>query len=341
MQKVRGIAVLCLALSMVLSTVSYAADVKSTAVIVEDDMLPLENYLDAEQVVTVSEIDQLCDERLEAIVTHNMEKYNEITDTLRSYGVEEISYNDVMCMAGDEGTIDNANGVPLSTETRGGITFETFDTTYKLNGKYYDVRRILATPDPSYPHDTWLYTTGDTDELRNDRSAMATVMKLMGIGVQTSVGLASNTIGTAQTVYRVLGDVNDALSSTDTVTNISASYTWNVAEACSFVLVCNSGTLESYQIRGIYHKAAASLGVSVPTLVVGNGQNIVTGIDQGSMSGTATPINYKSKKKAVEGFISGKRYQSSVTRVIFKGIEDQIIEQRNLKNPTAPTDVGY
>ena len=179
MKKVGGMAVLCLALSMVLSTVSYAADVKSTAVIVEDDMLPLENYLDTEQVVTVSEIDQLCDERLDAIVTHNMEKYNEITDTLRSYGVEEISYNDVMCMAGDEGTIDNANGVPLSTETRGGITFETFDT------------------------------------------------------------------------------------------------------------------------------------------------------------------NYNSTKKAVEGFISGKRYQSSVTRVIFKGIEDQIIEQRNLKNPTASTDVGY
>lgn len=340
MKKAKKIIGSCLVLSMLLATSALAVDANTPVIIVEDDMVSQARYQNGQEMVTVSEIDQLCDERLEAVVTHDMEKYNEVTETLRGYGVEEISYDEAVDMVGVEATFENSNGVPLAEEIRGGIIYETYDSIYTLDGKKYDIRRILASPDPDYPRDSLLYTTGDTDEFKNDYSAKANAMKLAGIGVETIAGLASNTIGAVQTVYGVLTDVHDALSPTDTVTNIRASYTWNIAEACSFVLVRNSGTLESYLIRGVYHKAAAALGVNVPTLAV-DGHDIVADISQGKVRGTATPVNYNSTLKAVQGFVNGRRYQSSVTDIIFRGVENQIVEERNLRNPMTPNEAGY
>lgn len=110
--------------------------------------------------------------------------------------------------------------------------------------------------------------------------------------------------------------------------------------ACSFVYVLNE-TNQLYELRGRYHKASASIGVTIPQLSVTGIQDIETSMLQNSHSGTATPVNYNSTLKAVQGFINKKTYQASVEGVKMTGIEKKTIKNITFNLPMTPLEVGY
>ena len=345
MKKPKNLMALVLAvLTMLSSTITaFAAEIENehdfekSVVIVEDGMLQqgqIPMQMDGEtQIVTVSNIDAIIDERQDAVLRNDQKRYAELTEMLRSYGVEEVTPSEIAVLTGDDAPMLAAS------ETRGGITYETYNTTYTYSGTTYSIRRILATPVPGYSSDTVLYKTGDID-IKNSRTAKADAMAVLGIAVEAGIGLASDKIGIAQTVYSFFKDVSDQLKKTSEITNIKASYTWNTAMACSFVYVLNE-TNQLYELRGRYHKASASIGVTIPQLSVTGIQDIETSMLQNSHSGTATPVNYNSTLKAVQGFINQKTYQASVEGVKMTGIEKKTIKNITFNLPMTPLEVGY
>lgn len=330
---------------MLSSSVAFATekeggeDRQSTYIIVEDDMLQqglVAMPADTDtNIVTVSEINVINDERMEAVVQGDEQRYAELTELLHSYGVQEVTPSEVAELTGEDVSMQQ------SSETRNGITYETYNTTYRHsgNGKTYEILRILATPDPDYSRDTVLYKSGDIT-IQNSKTAKANAMTVIGAAASASASLANDKIGIAQTVYGFFKDVNSGLSSTSEITNIKASYTWNTALACSFIYVRENPNA-AYNLRGLYHKATASIGVTIPKLSVSGDQDINAYMLQKSHSGTATPVYFDSTKKAVEGFINGKQYQSSVTRVTMTGVEKKTIKDMRFSLPMTPLEAGY
>nr|WP_297280126.1 hypothetical protein [uncultured Butyricicoccus sp.] len=333
-----------LAMLMIMSSnVAFAAepeqttDLQGKVAIVEDDMLQqglVTVPADADtKIVTVSDIDSIFDERLEAIVEGDQEKYDELTEILRSYGVEEVTLPEIAELTGEDMPAQQ------SSSTRNGITYETYNTTYKYNGKSYDILRILATPVSGYKNDTILYKSGDVT-LKNSKSAGANSMYVLKSTVSSVAGLASNKIAVAQTVYNFFKGIRDQVSSTSEITNIKASYVWNTALGCSFIYV-RENPKASFDLRGLYHKASASIGVTIPQISVKGHQNIETSMLQNSHSGVATPVNYDNTLKAVQGFINKKQYQSSVEGVKMTGIEGKTIKNMTFNLPMTPSEAGY
>lgn len=346
MNLLRKSAALGLAVLMVISSnVAFAAepepeqttDLQGKVAIVEDDMLQqglVTVPADADtKIVTVSDIDSIVDERLEAVVEGDQEKYDELTEILRSYGVEEVTLPEIAELTGED--------IPAqqSSSTHNGITYETYNTTYKYNGKSYEILRILATPVSGYTNDTILYKSGDI-VIKNSKPAGVNAMYVLKSTVSSVAGLASDKIAVAQTVYNFFKGIRDQVSSTSEITNIKASYDWNTALACSFIYV-RENPKAAFDLRGVYHKASASIGVTIPQIAVKNYQNIETSMLQNSHSGIATPVNYDNTLKAVQGFINKKQYQSSVEGVKMTGVEGKTIKNMNFNLPMTPAEAGY
>lgn len=321
------------ALMLTSSAFAVGTEAESPVFIVEDDMLSQVTMDEGEtqKIVTVSEIDAICDERLDAIAAGDIEEYDALTQTLRSYGVKEVSPAEVAALTGENTPITTAS------TTRNGITYETYNTTYTYNGTTYKILRILATP--SSARSSVLYKNGSIS-IKNSKSAKANAMSCIGAGVGAASAIAVNKIGIAQTVYGFFSNVSNQLSSTSEITNIKANYVWNTAVACSFIHVKKTDN-ETFKLRGLYHKASASIAVTIPELSVTGNQNIQTSMLQKAHTGQATPVNYDSTLKAVQGYINNKQYQSSITSVNMTGIEKKTIKNVSLGVPMTPLEAGY
>lgn len=311
---------------------------ESKTVIVEDDMLnhgmvTAQNSADT-KIVTVSEIDSINDERLEAVAAGDEQRYLELTNLLHSYGVQEATPAEVAELTGEDMPVSQ------SSDTRNGITYDTYNTTYTYSGVTYDILRILATPVPGYSRDTVPYKTGNVI-LTNSKPAKASIMHIIGTAASSTAGTLYNKLGVVQTAYSFFKDSCSELSSTTEITNIKASYVWNTALACSFIYVRVHSSNTSYDLRGLYHKASAAIAVTVPQLAVAGNQNILAYMLQNNLSGTATPTNYDSTLKAVQGFVNKQQFRASIEGVTMTGVEDKTIKSITFSLPMTPSEAGY
>ena len=326
-------AILAGLMSVMMITPAFAVD--KPVRIVEDDMLEQVNYTlsESEQVVTVSEIDRLYDERLKATAADDIEEYNRITAILRSYGVREISYEEAVRMTGE---------VPSSEQNRAsfqGITYETYDTTYLYNNKNYEIRRILATPSSSRTN--LLCKKGSVEELENRYEAEIKAMQLYGIVIDSLIGEASDKLSGLMSVFDGLLVLGEDFNRSDVVYDIVADYDWMTLEGCSFILVREYGSNNSFVLRGLYHKAFGELIMVIQDFTVESGQDFESASKVLQVDGEATPVNYNNVREAVKGFVNGRLYQSSITDITFEGLEGQTIERVSLANPRTPSEAGY
>lgn len=302
--------------------------------IVEDDMLQTmpATATSLETIVTVSEIQELMDSRTSALLNGNQEAYENITNTLREYGVKEASYEDIIMLLGDE-----AGPMPLatpdSTSTTNNSVFEYYYTTYTYSGTTYDVMRILASPNMNTSGDTILYHSS-TKTLYNTKAAKIIATNLFTLGVESAIG-HSTVGGAALTLADVWDAVSSGLDTSSTVSSVTATYNWNLAEDCSWIYVSNKDE-ENYKLSARYHKASMGVLIGIPKLVVNN-MNSTAYINSVNKQITATPTNYDSTYQAVKKFASGSGvYQSLITSLPVTGIEGQTVATAQLSNPYYP-----
>lgn len=306
-----------MAVALVLSVaipVSAAEPVSETEVVLKN-RIARSSY----STLSVSDIDQLVEDRNQAYLLEDYDAVNQISDELYENGMSMISLEELNALTGEENT----------QISRSGATFETVYSTYSTGGKKYDIMRVYATPTSS----SELYMTGIT-AVKNSASAKANAMSFINITVQAAAGLASNTISAVQTVYGALSSLVSNLSSTSTIKNISSSYTWNVAETCVFVYIKSPTT--GMWIQGAqYGKASSSVTVVTPTLTYGTNGAIASSVTK-TYSGTATPTNYNSTAQAVNGYLESVYTDAKVSKVVIKGIEGKTVKTIKLLNPDIP-----
>lgn len=260
---------------------------------------------------------------------------NKLTLELRSSGVEELSLNYVVALTGSVPGINNYSPQSNVIRSNSTITYEKIDSIFYTGGKSYKIMRITATPKGQ---EGLLYRSGTTT-IQNSKSTTAKAMGFIKIGVSSIAGFANDTIGIAQTVYSALKDSVSVLTAESTIKNIKVSYTWNVAETCSFIYIFDNN-LGSYRLGARYHKVSCGVGASIPTLII-NGSNAAAVVKQWSKTGYTTPINYDSTKKAVEYYNKSATYTSSVTKISISGLEGKIIQAFQMSNPQTPSEAGY
>ena len=322
---------LSMAIMVSASTIGYVDD---GYVIVEDDMLPSTQVAtySGSKVVTVSEIQKLLDERTAALIDDDVDEYDRITALLREYGVGEATYEEIAAMLGENPEVATYAS-PDKTETTTDTVFEYYYTTYAYRGVKYDVMRILASPNVNKQGNSVLYQTG-SKVLHNSKPAAITAINLFKLAATSLIGET-----TQGKVVMTLADVWDAVSSgvstSTTVTNVQANYTWSLAEDCSWIYVSNQGE-DNYKLSGRYHKASVGISVATPTLVVNN-MNSAAYVQSVSNHVDSKPTYYDSTYQAVKTFASdGGLYESYIESVPVTGVENQTVATIRLKNPFYP-----
>lgn len=327
---------LCLFLAVFLlfslSIPALASSSYQSYTIVEDEMMlsGVSSLSNGEKLVPVSEVQLLFDQRSSALISGDMKTYNEITDRLRNYGVREISLDELLRLTGDDSIPTTYSGEISSTKyTR----FEYYYTTYSYAGKTYDIMRVLATPNPAYTGNSVLYHTGAVTKYNRKNAALIAV-DLLGIGITSTIGIKKGG-AIALTLYDVVSTIGNGLSTTSKVSNVTATYTWNLAEDCSWIYVSKHNE-NNYKIAARYHKGSMGVGVVIPKLVV-NGMNSTAYVKTINRQVTAIPTNYDSTYQAVRAFVAGTGvYQSSITSLPVTGVECQTVTTAVLSNPEHP-----
>lgn len=320
MKKIKTVSILLLFTLFVMSITSFAKSYE------------LETQLNELSEETIVRVDNLIDERNEALLNNNLERYNELTDELRQQGTREISLDEIMNLIVD-GTDFTYNNLKTFHQDSS-VMFEESNFNYSLNGKTYKILKITATPKGK---ESVLYKTGNT-AIKNSRPASAYIMPVLDAAVSSTLGHSNEILGFVKTAYDLLKESINIDSST-TITDIKAAYTWNTVETCSFIFIFDEN-IGSYKLGARYHKVSAAIGVSIPELVL-DGSDSRPDIRQWSTRGSANPKNYDSVEKAIYYFNDSAKYTSSITTVDIKGIEGKSVESVSLRNPSFPYEVGY
>ena len=105
----------------------------------------------------------------------------------------------------------------------------------------------------------------------------------------------------------------------DVVYDIVADYDWMTLEGCSFILVREYGSNNSFVLRGLYHKAFGELIMVIQDFTVESGQDFESASKVLQVDGEATPVNYNNVREAVKGFVNDVR---SVNDILILSSED-------------------
>lgn len=278
--------------------------------------------------VTINEVDLLMERQAEALLRKDTALYEEIDRELEQRGVKEVSLNEVIALTGSVPAFD---GYATNAAAASSATFRTVYSAYITGGKSYDVMRVYATPTGSTGT---LYQTGVT-AVKNTASATAIGMQFAKIAVSTVAGIASDTIGTIQSVYDALKGMISVLSPTATITDIQTSYTWSAAETCVFVYFKSPTIPEMWNLKGQYSKATASVATATPVLKV-SGSSVIANTITRVYNGSATPANYDSTLKAFQAYTEGGTYVSAISKITVTGIQGKTVKTINLANPEIP-----
>lgn len=306
------------------------------------------NFNEPKKYVGTSElnkIDRLISDRNKAMIENNETDYNNFDIELKSEGIKEVSLEEIkqltnssdnfMHIASDNISLFSINSLAAISSVSN-VKFERIYTTYTYKKKKYDVMKIYATPISKGR----LYQANVTGiKKQNSNTAKAAAMSAIKTSAASIAGIASTKVAIIQSVYQVAKDIGMAVSKTDTIKNITASYTWNEAESCCFIYVFNNN-IGSYVLAARYNNVNYSVGISVPTLTV-KGMNAQTSIKQKSYTRKIEPINCNSTSKALEYYVKGGVYTSQVTSFKIKGIEGKTVKTVTLSTPQNPIEAGY
>ena len=253
---------------------------------------------------------------------------------------KEVAYEDLPALLG-EGSLPSTFSNPDETNVTDNSIFEYYYTTYNHGSTTYDIMRILASPNPDAVGDTILYQSG-VKILHSAKSAALIAVELLCIGFKSLLGteeIVGVEVAAGSKAIFTLRDVVDTISaglSTSTeVSSVTASYTWNVAEDCSWIYVSRKGE-GNYQLAGCYHKASMGILVGIPQLIVDD-MDSTAYIENLDRQITAYPENYDSIFYALDSYVKGRGvYMSSITELPITGLDGKTVKTVRLSNPYYP-----
>lgn len=297
---------------------------------------PRDEVLNAESEELAVRAETLIDQSVEAIINDDTETYKKAEQNLDTMGVEKVSYKEIISLTGYNANVSSLESSSVNSISSQTVTFRTQYLDYTQNGVTYDMMRIYATPTGS---EGSLYRTGTTTQQHKPSytKVKASAVVALNMAISTIAGAASDTISIGQSVYELVNGIYTACTSTSTLDNVKASYTWNIAETCSFMYFKNKSET-MWHLKGRFSKASAAVGASVPLLSI-NGGNVYTSVAQKSYSGEAIPNNYNRVGNPFNAFLNGGIYESRITHVVIQGLAGTPVYTKPLANPSEPAEI--
>ena len=269
---------------------------------------------------TIEEIDELVSARTEAYLNEDYKKAEEITKKLHSSGMQYISMEEFSQMTGQ----------PLNSRLNANME-TVFSTFVDAEGVSHDIMRIYVEP----KNGSNLYRTG-TSTKRNSFSAAADSMTILGISAVSPKGVMGTFVNTVDTVYSFLKSLIESLTATTTITDIEATYVWNIAQTCVFLYEQPDG-YENWVLLAVFSKVNSSVLTAIPTLEYGT-NGVVTDIETETKSGELVPKRYNNTADAVAYGSAFDIYEDArIDYVDINGIENKRVIRSYM---LTPTDIG-
>ena len=269
-------------------------------------------------------IEKLNDERMQAILSGDSEKADNITNELKKYGVVQMTYGE-MC------GLFNVP-VPMYEIEYDNYIYERFSDDFKWEGKVYSVMVINITP------------TNSTSKLWVGGSFTAKRVNKIAAGALAVLDVASFFIGQVKelkkvvTAYDFLQMIKDAVSrfdSTTMVENVEAAYMWSFAESCSFHYVPSAIGTTGWSLIGRFNK----INGTISTSVLGLDYDSDTGEGIGSIDTYNYSVNiqadgFYNEAKTALNFYNGMGTTDNRTEYInIKGVDGSVIHKVKFLNP--------
>lgn len=288
-------------------------------------------------------VDDLIEQRVDALREGDMDKYRELTEELKEHGCEDVSAKEVQQLTGmtpnnllnsqSQSRLNTFNsGISAYSAASTNVTFSTTYTTITYKNKKYKVMKIVASP-------TGPGTLNKTGSAAKRYSVPIQAGTLNLLTVIAGYVKPESKIIKAISAYDALKSVFDGFAQTTVIEGISANYTWTVDETCSFIYVYDS-RVRNYVIGASYNKARSVVAVNIPYFKVKNGKRYST-ILQKKYAQSVSSHNYGSARYAVKYFKLGKTYNSWLNNVAINGCQGQQVHNVYLLHPSTAMQLGY
>lgn len=296
---------------------------------------PSDEVLNAENKELTIQAENLIDQSVKAIVSNDVESYEEIDQALDDMGVEKVSYEEVVQLTSL--CSKNPNNDCISTySANGNVTFRTQYLDYTKNGITYDMMRIYATPTNAFSS---LHRCDSkvTEFKSTTNKATAAAVTGLNMAISTIGGAASDTISRFLSVYDLVKGIYSACSSTSIINNVTSNSTWDVAETCSFIYFKNKSE-QMWRLKGRFSQASASVNICIPQITF-NGITAQSRMDVNYYYGDAVPKYYNRIEQPFNCFLNGGIYESRITHVVIFGVAGEVLHTNKLSNPAEPAEI--
>ena len=274
-------------------------------------------------------IDKLYDMRLIAMLEGNTAKFNEITNELKIFGIEQISYSE-LC--------ETLNvPIPKYVIEYENYLYERYSEDFKWDGKPYTYMVINITPTNANCN---LSVRGSFSEHNyNTATAIGTIV----LDVASSVIGEVNKIGTVLSLFDIAKNAYDNFSTSTLVSDVNAVYTWSFAEMSSFHYMPSAIGTSGFTMIGRSNKINGVISTSILDLKYPNGSGDATGtIDTYNYNISVTANNFDDGYATAVSKVSGEAmFVENLTEYLdIKGVKGETVHRVNFLNPLYPMIVN-
>ena len=274
-----------------------------------------------------SRIDNLYDERTQALLTGDTEKVEQITNELKAHGVVQMTYSE-MCDLIDV-------PMPRYEIEYDNYIYERFSDDFKWDDTVYTVMVINITPKNT---DCNLCVRGSFTEKE---------INPMIAGAQSLLEVASfatgkvKILGEVVSMLDLLQSIGSNFDSTTVIEDVEAVYAWSFAESCSFHYIPSTIGTSGYSLIGRYNKVNGVISTSILSMDYdsSNGEALGT-IDTYNYSVNIQAEDFHDEIDTVLNFYNGSLSETNYTEYIdIRGVDGEVVHRVNFLNPLYPNQV--
>lgn len=276
-------------------------------------------------------INQLMEQRAEAICADDVERIAEIDEQLANLDVVDLSTEEVMEIFADNDSSERWLTPPDSPN----VDWKSFQSTVISNGKTYETQTLLAQPKNELSN----LRIDRRNEVDTSLQWKAGAMNAVQVLVSASVAKVTGK-DLIVTMYDTLKGFITGLTKETEFIGAAAQYTCETIETVSLIYVRKKGQSgnQALTLSHLSSTCLTSIGYQCNKMRFVNG-TAVPDIDQKKWKLTSTPDGYNSATRAVTSFQKSITTRSFVENVEIRGLEKKIVTNIFPITPEGPAHI--
>ena len=271
---------------------------------------------EAEIAEREEKISALYDERLDAQLAGDKERFQEITEEMRTYGVEKITKEEVY-------KIYNLP-TPRYVIDKGDELYEQFSLERRVNGKYYTYMTIIRTPlVPTHP----LVHTGSASQMLEEPKKV-TEAEFLDLSFSIVGNLPHmQPISWGMTLYDLIELLSKDVGAAAVVNNVGATYTWNITEVTAEYFIPSATVPNMYRPIGMSNQVKGWIGGTVLSWTFDSETGgIAPGGMQYSYELDYSPTSFPNGGNAIEHYVETYgMFEERMKSIEVRGVNNDVV----------------